>query len=83
MTLDGQEWKDRRVKLTPIFTSGKMKLMFELIDALSDKMVQIIDDQLQNTNELEMRSWMQRFTIDSIGNVAFGIEANCKFNLVP
>lgn len=83
MTLNGQEWKDRRVKLTPIFTSGKMKLMFELIDALSDKMVGIIDDQLKNTKELEMRSWMQRFTIDSIGNVAFGIEPNCKCFFVP
>ena len=78
MTLNGQDWKDRRVKLTPIFTSGKMKTMFELIDALSNKMVRIIEDQLQNTNDLEMRSWLQRFTIDSIGNVAFGIEPNCK-----
>jgi len=54
-------------------------MMFELIDALSDKLVKILEDQLQNTNELEMRSWLQRFTIDSIGNVAFGIEPNCKY----
>ncbi|KAL7026328.1 hypothetical protein ACKWTF_013861 [Chironomus riparius] len=80
LTLNGQDWKDRRVKLTPIFTSGKMKLMFELIDSLSDKMVRIIEDQLRNTNDLEMRSWLQRFTIDSIGNVAFGIEPNCLEN---
>ncbi|XP_070493939.1 uncharacterized protein [Chironomus tepperi] len=80
LTLDGHEWRDRRVKLTPIFTSGKMKMMFELIDVLSDKMVRIIDDQLQKGNDLEMRSWLQRFTIDSIGNVAFGIEPNCLEN---
>ena len=53
-------------------------MMFELIDALSNKLVEILEDQLQNTNELEMRSWLQRFTIDSIGNFAFGIEPNCK-----
>ncbi|KAL7026326.1 hypothetical protein ACKWTF_013859 [Chironomus riparius] len=75
-TLSGQEWRDRRVKLTPIFTSGKMKMMFELLDVLGDKLVRILEDQLQYTHELEMRSWLQRFTIDTIGNVAFGIEPN-------
>ena len=74
--MSGQEWRDRRVKLTPIFTSGKMKMMFELLDVLGDKLVRILEDQLQYTHELEMRSWLQRFTIDTIGNVAFGIEPN-------
>jgi len=51
-------------------------MMFELIDMISDKLVRILEDQLLNTNDLEMRSWLQRFTIDTIGNVAFGIEPN-------
>ena len=51
-------------------------MMFELLDVLGDKLVRILKDQLKNTHELEMRSWLQRFTIDTIGNVAFGIEPN-------
>ena len=70
------------MKLTPIFTSGKMKMMFELIDVISDKLVRVLEDQLQKTNDLEMRDWLQRFTIDSIGNVAFGIEPNCKQKII-
>lgn len=51
-------------------------MMFELIDELCDKFIRILENQLQNSHELEMRSWLQRFTIDTIGNVAFGIDPN-------
>lgn len=78
MTLEGQAWKDRRVKLTPIFTSGKMKMMFELVDIISNKFVSTIEQELTKMNELEMRSWSQKYTTDNIANVAFGIDPNCK-----
>ena len=78
LTLNGQDWKDRRVKLSPIFTSGKMKMMFDILDGISDKFVRTIVQEISNIDELEMRSWTQRLTIDNIGNVAFGIEPNCK-----
>ncbi|CAG9806343.1 unnamed protein product [Chironomus riparius] len=77
LTLNGQDWKDRRVKLSPIFTSGKMKMMFDILDGISDKFVRTIVQEISNIDELEMRSWTQRLTIDNIGNVAFGIEPNC------
>ena len=78
LTLDGQDWKDRRVKLSPIFTSGKMKMMFDILDGISDKFVRVIDQEISSVEEVEVRSWTQRLTIDNIGNVAFGIEPNCK-----
>jgi hypothetical protein len=56
-----------------------MKMMFELIDAIGDKLVRILEDQLQSSNDFEMRSWLQRLTADTIGTVAFGIEANGKY----
>ncbi|XP_070493747.1 probable cytochrome P450 6a13 [Chironomus tepperi] len=77
LTLDGQDWRDRRVKLSPIFTSGKMKMMFEIINDISDKLVRVVSQESQKLDEIEMRSWTQRYTIDNIGNVAFGIEPNC------
>ncbi|CAG9806341.1 unnamed protein product [Chironomus riparius] len=77
LTLNGQEWKERRVKLTPIFTSGKIKMMFDIVDIISNKLARILEDEMAKSNDLEMRSWLQKFTIDNIGNVAFGIEPNC------
>lgn len=79
LTLDGQEWKDRRIKLTPMFTSGKLKMMFEIVDTISDKLVSTLENTIDESSVQEMRNWSQRFTADTIGNVAFGIECNCKF----
>jgi len=78
LTLSGQEWKDRRVKLTPIFTSGKIKMMFDIVDIISNKLIRTLENETSKANDLEMRNWLQKFTIDNIGNVAFGIEPNCK-----
>nr|ARO50425.1 cytochrome P450 [Chironomus tentans] len=80
LSLDGQEWRDRRTKLSPIFTSGKMKMMFEIVDRISDKLAEELGRQLKTTSEFEMRNWSQRYTGDNIGNVAFGIECNCIVN---
>ncbi|XP_070493748.1 probable cytochrome P450 6a13 [Chironomus tepperi] len=77
LTLSGQDWKERRVKLTPIFTSGKIKMMFEIVDVISNKLITTLENETLKTNDLEMRNWLQKFTIDNIGNVAFGIDPNC------
>lgn len=64
--------------MSPIFTSGKMKMMFEIVDRISDKLADVLDQRIEFSNELEMKRWSQKFTADNIGNVAFGLECNCK-----
>jgi hypothetical protein len=54
-------------------------MMFELIDTISDKLIRILDNELQSSNDFEMRKWLQRLTTDIIGNVAIGIEPNGKY----
>ena len=78
LTLEGPEWRERRVKLSPIFTSGKMKMMFDIVDTLGDKLVDVVTVEHKTTSDLEMRDWAGRFTADVIGNVAFGLECKCK-----
>ncbi|XP_037028307.1 probable cytochrome P450 6a13 [Bradysia coprophila] len=77
LSIEGQVWRDRRTSLSPIFTSGKMKMMFDIILTLSHKLVDIIDNELNSNHNFEMRSWAQRFTGDVIGNVAFGLDCKC------
>lgn len=66
------------MKLSPIFTSGKMKMMFEIVDSIGDKFVDVLNMKLKASSVLEMRELAGRLTADVIGNVAFGLDCNCK-----
>lgn len=78
LTLEGSEWRERRVKLSPIFTSGKMKLMFEIVNSIGDKLIEVLDKEILKSNEVEVRKWSAKYTCDVIGNCAFGLECNCE-----
>lgn len=80
LTLEGPEWRDRRTKLSPIFTSGKMKMMFETVDTIGDKLVDVVTKMLESSDSLEMREVAGKFTGDVIGNVAFGLDCKCEKN---
>lgn len=80
VAIEGQKWKERRSKLTPVFTSGKMKMMFEIIEHIGDKFVSAVMKDIQSTNDIEISEWSARFTTDVIGNIAFGIDCNCIEN---
>jgi cytochrome P450 family 6 len=68
LSLEGQEWRERRVKLSPIFTSGKMKMMFEIVDSISDKLVNVFDKKADDSKSFDAKEWTARFTSDVIGN---------------
>ena len=73
--IDGAEWKNMRAKMTPAFTSGKMKMMFGTVVDISIKMIEHINEEVKKS-ELEMKDLLAQFTTDVIGNVAFGLEMN-------
>ncbi|XP_075983945.1 cytochrome P450 6B5-like [Anticarsia gemmatalis] len=72
----GDEWKVLRQNLTPMFTSAKMKNMFNLIQKCSQVFEKILDQEVKITNKIEARSFMARFTMDCIGSCAFGVDTN-------
>ncbi|XP_070508276.1 probable cytochrome P450 6a14 [Chironomus tepperi] len=76
--LDGQKWRDLRVKLSPTFTSGKLRQMFPTIRScvkiLESYMIKNVKD---GKNVLNMRDLMARYTTNVISSVAFGIDNDC------
>lgn len=79
-SLDGPKWKHLRTRLTPTFTSGKMKFMFptvvQVANNLRSCLNQMIDDVNDSDEGFEIKDIMARFTTDVIGTCAFGIECN-------
>lgn len=76
----GQKWKDLRAKLSPTFTSGKIKGMFETVSTVCDRMIDFIEPSAGNSEGLEMKEILSSFTTEVISSAAFGIETNCLGN---
>ncbi|CAG9801671.1 unnamed protein product [Chironomus riparius] len=73
--LEGQKWRDLRVKLSPTFTSGKLKTMFPTIRSCVKTLEDYLIKSVQNgKNVLNMRDLMARYTTNVISSVAFGID---------
>ncbi|EDW74200.1 uncharacterized protein Dwil_GK21514 [Drosophila willistoni] len=81
VTIEGEKWKNLRNKLTPTFTSGKMKHMFPIFLKVGEEMVQVLNEKTSNVPQpLEITDLVSRYTVDVIGNCAFGLECNSLHN---
>nr|AGJ51945.1 cytochrome P450 CYP6BQ22 [Dastarcus helophoroides] len=73
-SLKGKKWKNLRAKLTPTFTSGKMKMMFGVLLKCGKDFVDEID-RIKH-EPIDIKDMLARFTTDIIGSCAFGLECN-------
>lgn len=79
--LEGRKWKNLRSKLTPAFSSGKMKRMFYLLVECCEELQRLIDASCNgDRSTIEVRELATKFTIDVIGSCAFGIQINALTN---
>lgn len=74
-SIDGDKWKFLRNKLSPVFTSGKIKMMYNTIADKGQNFVTAIEEA-SKSGSIEMKEMANRFTIDVISSCAFGMESN-------
>nr|QZM07447.1 cytochrome P450 monooxygenase CYP6SZ2 [Lasioderma serricorne] len=75
-TLEGQKWKSIRGKLSPTFTSGKMKYMFETVVKCSEPLHEHLEGYVARKEPLDAKRCFANFTVDVIGSCAFGLDCN-------
>ncbi|KAK0173578.1 hypothetical protein PV328_006753 [Microctonus aethiopoides] len=74
--IDGHRWKVLRTKLTPAFTTGKLKQMVELMIECTEHFENYLHKQVKTNNVIECREVAAKYTTDVIGSCAFGINMN-------
>ena len=71
---DGDSWKLLRQRLTPAFTSAKLKSMFPLIIKCAEKLHGLGDEIVKTGGECNVRDVMAKFTIEFIGACGLGVD---------
>ncbi|XP_053611391.1 cytochrome P450 6B6-like [Plodia interpunctella] len=73
---DGDLWRLLRQRMTPAFTSGKLKAMFPLIVDCADRLQKRALSESINAKTIDARDMMARYTTDFIGACGFGVNAD-------
>lgn len=74
--VDGLEWRMLRQKISPTFTSGKIKMMFHTVLSISDALERQLNNDIQTNESIGIRDLLARFTTDVLGSCGFGIDCN-------
>lgn len=85
-TIDGARWRALRPKLTPTFSSGRLKYMFPTVLNVAQELRNCVQASIAAASTVsngsnggdifDVKDLLARFTTDVIGMCAFGI--NCK-----
>ncbi|XP_054273744.1 probable cytochrome P450 6a14 [Macrosteles quadrilineatus] len=76
VNLKGQKWKGLRSKLTPAFSSGKLKSMSYLLEECANALTDYLNNVSLSKSTQDMREIMAKFSTDVIGSCAFGLQFN-------
>lgn len=74
-TLQGNRWRCLRQKISPVFTSGKLKTMFDQILECAAELVDRTGTMIETISpSIDVRELSAKFATDVIGTCAFGLD---------
>ena len=74
--LETARWKPLRSRLSPVFTSGKLKEMYYLLIECAEHFEEFLDKRVKKDPIIDCRDLTAKFTTDVIGVCAFGLQMN-------
>ncbi|XP_071087868.1 cytochrome P450 3A41-like isoform X1 [Haliotis cracherodii] len=69
-------WRFIRNFMTPTFSAGKLKRMMPVIHRMSDRLVDLLTERAENKEEVEIKRFLEKYTMDVIAGTAFGMDVN-------
>lgn len=76
LNVEDDRWRFLRNKLSPAFSSGKLKSMFFTISNVGNSLIKAIEKEMNVSKSVEVKTIMTRFTVDVVSSVSFGMESN-------
>ena len=76
VSVEGSYWRTLRYKLSPAFTTGKLKAMIEQMTICAENLVDHIETQSKNNGDpsFESKELVNLMSLDVIGSCAFGLD---------
>ncbi|XP_068905352.1 cytochrome P450 6a2-like isoform X1 [Tenebrio molitor] len=79
-SMKGEEWKNIRTKMSPSFTSNKMKSIYNIVVKNCESLVKVLGPDAEERRVIDIKQVLMRFTADTIGSTSFGIDCNSLIN---
>ncbi|KAF5308481.1 hypothetical protein FQR65_LT06145 [Abscondita terminalis] len=70
------QWKPLRKSVTPLFSTGRNKIMLPLIEEVCDRLVTRINDTVLNKKSTDCTDVCMRFAVDITTNCFFGLNGH-------
>lgn len=80
VALPGQRWKHLRSKLTPTFTSGKLKGMFDTLVRCGSNLQTYLTEVAEKKELLDVQEVAARHSTNVIASVSFGLDVDAILN---
>ncbi|XP_063704284.1 cytochrome P450 6d3-like [Culicoides brevitarsis] len=80
LSLPGHRWKHLRQKMTPLFSSGKLRNMFPTVMTEVNRLESYMETQSNANSVVDMKDILLNFVLNVVGSIFFGIEVDMITN---
>lgn len=81
INMESEEWKELRSKMSPTFTTGKIRRMFDIFEKSNQRLTQYLEGLVGSSGrDINICDVLAKYAMDVIAISAFGIDSKCFEN---
>ncbi|XP_034834202.1 probable cytochrome P450 6a14 isoform X1 [Maniola hyperantus] len=74
--LHSQAWKILRLKMSPVFSTSKLKSMYPLVEKIAKEAHDYAAELHMNNKAINFSEFYEKYAMEIVGSVGFGVECN-------